>query len=156
MNCSIRRMEVADVPAVSALDHACFSLPWPERSFTYEVTSNENSIPLVAVTVDETGNSHLAGFIVVWLIIDEAHIGTIGIDDQYRRKGIAEALIRTAFSQAKERGALMAFLEVRAGNIGAIRLYEKLGFATDGVRRGYYQDNHEDAILMSLSSLDQI
>lgn len=151
----IRRMEVADIPAVTALDHQCFTLPWPERSYLYELTGNENSIPLVATFPDTEGVSKLAGFIVVWMIIDEAHIGTIGVAQDFRRKGIAEELIRDAFTQAKERGALQAFLEVRSGNTGAIHLYKKLGFIVDGVRKGYYQDNHEDAILMSLAFLDE-
>lgn len=150
----IRPMDVADVPAVTELDRESFSLPWTEKSFTYEITQNQLSIPLVAET-DAAEGKAIAGFIVVWLIVDEAHIGTIAVAEPYRQKGIAEGLIAAAFAQARLGGAIQAYLEVRAGNRAARRLYQKLGFVTDGIRKGYYQDNHEDAVLMSLSDLSK-
>lgn len=149
-------MTVEDVPTVAAIDKASFSLPWPDRSFTYEVTSNENSIPLVAVVKLANGSAEIAGFIVVWIIIDEAHIGTIAIAEPFRCSGLGEAIIREGLRQSIQRGALQAYLEVRQSNIAAIKMYEKLGFEVDGVRQKYYQDNHEDAILMSLKSFSQL
>lgn len=151
----IRPMLTTDIPTVVQIDHASFTLPWTERSFHYEVSSNENSIPLVAVQ-GEGENAFIVGFIVVWVIIDEAHIGSVAVSEPYRRFGVGEALIRAGLEQACSRGALQALLEVRANNVGALELYKKLGFKVDGVRSRYYEDNHEDAILMSLSSLETL
>ena len=148
-------MREADASIVSAIDHASFSLPWPERSFVYEVRENEHSLPLVAETTGPDGQVEITGFIVVWLIVDEVHIGSIAVDEKYRRKGVGEALVRSALHEARQRGAVKAYLEVRAGNTSARQLYEKLGFGMDGIRPRYYQDNHEDAVLMSLESLEQ-
>lgn len=141
---------------VSAIDRASFSLPWPERAFLYEVKENLSSIPLVAEVTGKDGKGEIVGFIVVWLIVDEAHIGTIAVDQKCRRTGIGQALILTALHQAKQKGAQKAYLEVRAGNTVARQLYENLGFQVDGIRARYYQDNHEDAVLMSLESLNML
>lgn len=149
---TIRSMTINDVPDVCALDRRSFSLPWTEKSFIYEITENQLSIPLV-VEIDTPAGNSIIGFIVVWIIVDEAHIGTIAVDESYRNKAIAQRLITEAFRQARRSGALIGYLEVRAGNLPARHLYEKLGFEVDGVRKGYYQDNHEDAILMSLKDL---
>lgn len=145
-------MTEQDIEQVSLIDRASFTLPWPDRSFKYEVSGNENSIPLVAVT--KTGE--VAGFIVVWVIVDEAHIGSIAVTDAFRQRGIGEKIIRAGLRLARERGCLQAYLEVRRGNQAALHLYEKLGFGVDGIRPRYYEDNHEDAVLMSLKSLEQI
>lgn len=148
-------MREADAPIVSAIDHASFSLPWPERSFLYEIRENEHSLPLVAETTVSDGQPEIIGFIVVWLIVDEVHIGSVAVDEGYRRNGVGEVLVRFALHEARQKGAVKAYLEVRAGNTSARQLYEKLGFRVDGIRPRYYQDNHEDAILMSLDSLEQ-
>jgi ribosomal-protein-alanine N-acetyltransferase len=148
-------MREADAPIVSAIDHASFSLPWPERSFLYEIRENEHSLPLVAETTSPDGKVEIIGFIVVWLIVDEVHIGSIAVDEKFRRKGVGEVLVRSALNEARQKGAVKAYLEVRAGNTSARQLYEKLGFGMDGIRTRYYQDNHEDAVLMSLESLEQ-
>jgi ribosomal-protein-alanine N-acetyltransferase len=145
-------MTEQDIEQVGLIDRASFTLPWPDRSFKYEVSENENSIPLVAVTE----NGEVAGFIVVWVIVDEAHIGSIAVADAYRKLGIGEKIIREGLRMARDRGCLQAYLEVRRGNLAALHLYEKLGFGVDGIRPRYYEDNHEDAVLMSLKSLEHI
>lgn len=146
----IRPMQLADAPLVSKIDKACFSLPWPENAFVHEVQAIDHSIPLVAVKQDEQNSEEIVGFIVVWFIIDEAHIGTLAVDGAYRQMGIAEKLMDEGLRLTKNMGALKAFLEVRSGNEAAKKLYEKLGFTVDGIRPHYYQDNHEDALLMSM------
>lgn len=148
-------MREADAPIVSAIDHASFSLPWPERSFLYEIRENEHSLPTVAETTGLNGQVEITGFIVVWLILDEVHIGSLAVDEKYRRRGVGEILVRSALHEARQKGAVKAYLEVRAGNISARYLYEKLGFGMDGIRPRYYQDNHEDAVLMSMELLEQ-
>jgi [ribosomal protein S18]-alanine N-acetyltransferase len=141
------------VPAVFLLDKASFSLPWTERSYSFEITKNETSIHLVALDTTSESSGKLAGFIVAWAIEDEAHIGTIAVADGYRRKGVAQLLISAALNEAAKRGAEKVFLEVREGNLPAHNLYLKLGFIDFDLRKKYYVDNQEDAIIMLLDPL---
>jgi ribosomal-protein-alanine N-acetyltransferase len=141
-------MRLEDVSAVHEIDMLSFSLPWPERSFNYEV--NEN--PAARCWVAEV-DGRITAMLVMWLIVDEAHIATLATHPGFRRQGIGERLLLTALAAAREEGARRAFLEVRAGNLGAQALYKKYGFSVDGVRPRYYKDNNEDAILMSLDGL---
>ena len=149
MTASIRRMILEDVPAVHAIDLLSFSLPWPERSFRYELTENQVSRGWVA-DVDGT----IAAMLVLWLIVDEAHIATIAVHPDFRRQGIGEQILLYALRAARNEGAQRAFLEVRAGNIAAQAMYKKYGFEVVGVRPGYYKDNNEDALLMNLEKFD--
>ncbi|MBA4420017.1 MAG: ribosomal-protein-alanine N-acetyltransferase [Anaerolinea sp.] len=149
----IVRMREEQVPSVFKLDQASFSLPWSERSYLFEIKQNETSIPLVADLAGPDG-VELIGFIVVWQVLDEAHIGTIAVGEAYRRHGVARALIREGLGQAYARGARKVFLEVRAGNLPAQALYRSLGFVDLDVRKGYYADNHEDAVVMILEPLE--
>jgi len=143
------------VSAVFKLDRASFSLPWTERSYLFEVTQNENSIHLVALDTNPNTNEKLAGFIVVWAVEDEAHIGTIAVAEGFQRRGVAQQLISTALNKAVKRGAEKVFLEVRAGNIPAHNLYLKLGFVDFDLRKKYYVDNQEDAIVMYLNPINK-
>ena len=144
----IRRMTLADVPQVAEIDRLSFSLPWPERSFRFEVTENPVSRGWV---VEVEGR--IVAMLVLWLIVDEAHIATIAVHPDFRRQGIGEEILLDALAAAQEKGARRAFLEVRIGNTIAQAMYKKYGFAVDGVRPKYYKDNNEDAILMSLDNL---
>jgi ribosomal-protein-alanine N-acetyltransferase len=148
VNLDIRRMTVADVPAVHEIDTLSFSLPWPERSFRYEVGENPAARPWVAEV-----EGRVAAMLVLWLIVDEAHIATIATHPDFRRQGIGERLLLHVLAAARDEGARRAFLEVRAGNLAAQALYKKYGFVVDGIRPRYYKDNNEDAILMSLDNL---
>ena len=145
---NIRRMTLADVEQVIAIDRASFPLPWPERSFRFEVQENEASRSWVAEV-----DGAVAGMIVAWLMVDEAHIATIATHPNQRRQGIASALLRHAIAHMKGEGARTAFLEVRAGNTPAQAMYRALGFVETGRRPRYYKDNSEDAILMTLGEL---
>jgi [ribosomal protein S18]-alanine N-acetyltransferase len=145
----IRRMRLEDVPAVHEIDMLSFSLPWSERSFRYEVTQNPVSRDWVA----EAGG-RIAAMLVLWLVVDEAHIATIAVHPDFRRQGIGEQILLSALHSAKDEGAQRAFLEVRAGNTAAQAMYKKHGFVIAGVRPRYYKDNNEDAFLMDLENLD--
>jgi [ribosomal protein S18]-alanine N-acetyltransferase len=149
MNLTIRKMAVEDVSAVVDLDQRSFSLPWPERSFRFELTDNPASRCWVA---DRDGK--VVGMIVVWLIVDEAHVATIATHPEYRRQGIAKRLLAHALRQMIQDGARSSFLEVRESNIAAQEMYRKFGYEVAGRRRRYYRDNDEDAILMNLERLD--
>ena len=148
MKLTIRKMTLDDVPAVVDLDQKSFSLPWPERSFRFELTDNPASRCWVAEM-----DGKVVGMIVVWLIVEEAHVATIATHPDFRRKGIAKRLLSYALQKLMEQGARSSFLEVRASNLAAQELYRKFGYEETGRRRRYYKDNDEDAILMNLSSL---
>jgi [ribosomal protein S18]-alanine N-acetyltransferase len=149
MNLTIRKMTVDDIPAVVDLDHKSFSLPWPERSFRFELTDNPASRCWVA---ELDGN--VVGMIVVWLIIDEAHVATVATHPEYRRQGIGRRLLAHALREIMRDGAQSSFLEVRASNLAAQEMYRKFGYEITGRRSRYYRDNDEDALLMNLESLN--
>jgi [ribosomal protein S18]-alanine N-acetyltransferase len=151
VNPVIRRMLLEDVPAVHEIDTLSFSLPWPERSFRFELTENPVSRGWVAEV-----DGRIAAILVLWFIIDEAHIATIAVHPDYRRQGIGEKVLLHALLAVQDEGARRVFLEVRAGNAAAQAMYEKYGFIVDGRRLKYYRDNDEDAILMSLEGLNNL
>ena len=148
---SIRRMDAADIPGVYALDVLSFSLPWTERSFRYEVTGNANARNWVAELPQE-GTGRLVGMLVLWFFLDEAHIATLAVHPDFRRRGIARKLLQTALSAAYNEGARRSLLEVRVGNLAALNMYKEFGFEIVGRRSHYYHDNDEDAILMTLEN----
>ncbi len=150
MNLSIRKMILADLEQVVAIDQASFSLPWPARSFQFELTDNVASRSWVAES-----DGRIVGMIVLWLIVDEAHIATIATHPDFRQQGIGKKLLIHALGSVKAEGAQRAFLEVRAGNTLAQEMYRKFGFVDDARRPRYYKDNNEDAILMSLNRLPE-
>ena len=148
MNLTIRGMRIEDVQAAHELDKLSFTLPWPERSLRFEVTDNPSARCWVAELDDR-----LVGMLVLWMIVDEAHIATLATHPDFRRQGIAEQLLLTVLEKAYTEGARSALLEVRAGNEAALTLYRKYGFEVVGRRERYYKDNNEDAVLMTLSHL---
>lgn len=149
----IRPMELRDVARVREIDVASFTLPWPERSYRFEIQENPASRNFVVEVASDGQNPVVAGMIVMWFIIDEAHIGTIAIDAPYRRLGLGRLLLADSLLDAYRSGIQQSFLEVRRGNQPAITLYEQFGFQIAGIRPRYYKDNGEDALLMTLSPL---
>ena len=149
MSFSIRKMVEADIPAAVALDQMSFSLPWPERSFRFEVTDNPASRCWVAEI-----DGQIVGMIVAWLFVDEAHIATIATHPDFRRQGIAQKLLTHTLRYTYDEGAVTSFLEVRESNLAAQEMYRKFGYEKTGRRKRYYKDNDEDAILMTLSPLN--
>ncbi|HSK88940.1 MAG TPA: ribosomal protein S18-alanine N-acetyltransferase [Anaerolineales bacterium] len=148
MKLTIRKMTLEDIPAIIDLDQKSFSLPWPERSFRFEVTDNPASRCWVAEL-----DGKVVGMIVVWLLVDEAHVATLATHPDFRRQGVAKRLLSHALLHLIEEGAQSSFLEVRESNLAAREMYRKFGYEEAGRRRRYYRDNDEDAILMNLNSL---
>jgi ribosomal-protein-alanine N-acetyltransferase len=148
MNPAIRRMTLDDLVQVIAIDRASFSLPWPERSFRFEITDNPAGWCWVAELDDQ-----VVGTLVLWLIMDVAHIASIATHPDFRRQGIGRALLIHALAAAEEQGARSAHLEVRAGNLSAQDLYRRFGFAEIARMPRYYKDNGEDAVVMALPEL---
>ena len=149
MSMEIRRMTLDDLPAVIELDSLSFTLPWPERSFRFELTDNPASRCWV---VEQDGK--VLGMIVAWMLVDEAHIATIATHPEHRRHGIARKLLMYALRYMSKEGAVTSFLEVRESNSAAQEMYRKFGYEEVGRRKRYYKDTNEDAILMTLNGLE--
>lgn len=146
---NIRRMTLEDVPAVVALDQMSFSLPWPERSFRFELSDNPASRCWVAER-----DGRIAGMLVAWMLVDEAHIATLATHPDHRRQGIARELLSHVLRSMAGEGAVSSLLEVRESNAAAQELYRQFGYEAVGRRRRYYKDTDEDAILMTLNGLE--
>lgn len=155
LHVSFRPMALADVARVREIDVRSFSLPWSERSYRFELTENQHSVVWVA-EVEGSSGPQVVGMIVAWAILDEAHIATIAVDPDYRGRGLGRRLLAVGLRAAYQRGARLSYLEVRRGNLVAQNLYQQFGFYVAGERRHYYQDNQEDALLMTLDQIDPI
>ena len=149
----LRAMKLEDVQQVHRLDEICFSLPWPDKSFAWEVEHNRVSRPYV-IEWRSGAQQRIAALLVCWHVMDEVQVATIGVHPDFQRRGLACWLLAHGLLQAAREGADHAFLEVRAGNQGAQALYRQFGFVETSRRKKYYRDNDEDAILMLLDQLD--
>ncbi len=145
----IRRMTLEDLGAVLQIDRLSFPLPWSERSYRFELTQNPASNMLVVEGRDE-GAPRVIGYAGYWMLVDEAHISTLAVHPDYRRRGLGAKLLRQLLDDAARSGADMATLEVRVSNQAAVNLYHKFGFQIVGRRSRYYRDNGEDALLMTV------
>ena len=149
----LRPMSLEDVERVYTIDTLSFSLPWTERSYRFELTENRHACNWVAV-IEQEGVHLVVGMIVVWVIIDEAHIATLAVHPDYRQHGIGRRLLAQGLLAAYERGARLAYLEVRRSNLAAQSLYYAFGFQQVGERLRYYKDNNEDALLLTLEHIN--
>ncbi|NLY79042.1 MAG: ribosomal protein S18-alanine N-acetyltransferase [Lysinibacillus sp.] len=137
-------MTVKDVEAVYSIEVESFPTPWPLDSFYFEMEENPFAYYLVA----EDDNGNILGYCGMMIVVDSAQITNVAVTKKARGKGIGEGLMREAIRVAKEQNAEMISLEVRVSNTVAQNLYRKLGFQDGGIRKGYYSDNHEDALVM--------
>ncbi len=140
---AFRKMTLRDVKDVYEIEKQSFTLPWTKEAFEQEMLKNEFAYYVLAET-----DEGIVGFCGMWLVMDEAHITNIAILPSQRGKKLGEALMSAAMDTAKERGAKLMTLEARVSNLVALNLYRKLGFQNGGIRKGYYTDNQEDAIVM--------
>jgi ribosomal-protein-alanine N-acetyltransferase len=147
-------MAVEDIEQVHLIDVLSFSLPWPERSFRFELTENRSSRLWVADAVNDAGRRRVAAATVIWVIEDEAHIGTFAVHPDFRRLGIGRRLLAKSLHECWLEGVRKVFLEVRRGNLAAQQLYRSFGFVDEGIRPRYYRDTGEDALLMALNPLE--
>lgn len=153
VNLHIRRMTAADLKRVVEIDSLSFSLPWPKSSFEYEL-KNPVSRLRIAEFEDQATMFILAGMICFWVIENEGHIATFAIHPDYRHKGLGARLLTHSLLEASQEGVELVYLEVRRGNQAAIQMYHDFGFEITGIRAGYYSDNHEDALMMTLAKID--
>jgi ribosomal-protein-alanine N-acetyltransferase len=139
----IRLMDESDLDDVTKLEKLSFKTPWSREAFFNEMTKNQFAYYLVVEL-----NKEIIGYCGLWVIIDESHITNIAIHPSYRRKGIGDYLFRGVMAMAKTLGARKMSLEVRVSNTTAQALYRKYGFQEGGIRKNYYTDNQEDALVM--------
>ena len=178
----LRSMTIADIPRVAEIERASFPTSWPQSAYRRELERPSLSRYIVAVeramaagdggdergrgpfarlgrwlagrsAAPATGAERIVGFLGMWFLVDEAHIVTVAVEEAARRRGIGEMLVARAIELARERGAETVTLEVRVSNTGAQALYEKYGFARAGIRKRYYTDNGEDALIMTTPAI---
>ena len=148
---TIRDLVMEDLEAVHDIEKRLFASPWSMTSYRFEVTN-----PMAqnwVVEAQEADEKRIIGMIVVWMLIDQAYIANIGVDVEYQQKGIGCQLLKHALERCAGIGAVSAALEVREGNLAALALYNRFGFEKVGLRKGYYHDNNEDALLFTLKEL---
>ena len=138
----IEKMNATHVPQIAALEKLCFSDPWSEKSIETEL-SCRLSVWLVALEGEQ-----VVGYVGSQTVIDESDMMNIAVHPDFRRRGIAEALVAELEAALRQRGSRALTLEVRDSNAPAIALYEKLGFAQVGLRKNYYRNPKEDARIL--------
>jgi ribosomal-protein-alanine N-acetyltransferase len=143
VNVQLRRLETADLDAVEVVERESYPTPWSRSMFDAELRK-PSSLALGAFTDDGV----LVGYAFVSRYVDAWHVMNVAVAHAYRRRGIAAALLERLFDVTGTDPRRGYTLEVRVSNVGAIALYEQLGFEARGVRRGYYTDNREDALIM--------
>ena len=139
----IQRMEVDDLDRILDLERLCFSSPWSKDDFLYELNENPFGYYVVLKELDK-----ILAYLGLWMDEDRAQITTIGVDPEHRGKGYAKTLMVHMLDVCSSKGVKIYSLEVRVSNQAAISLYQRFGFIQVGLRKAYYQDNHEDAYLM--------
>ena len=141
-NIIIRPMTKDDVDAVYIVEENCFVDPWSKESIRKELKNN-----LAKYLVAQLDNK-IVGYVGVWFVVDEGHITNVAVHSDYRGKKIGDKLVKEMVELCKENNIIAMTLEVRASNIVAQNLYRKYGFKMGGIRKEYYSDNKEDAIIM--------
>ena len=147
---TVRCMETHDLEAVAELDRISFTFPWSIGSYRYELLENRHAHLWVAER-----EKLIVGVLVAWLILDELHIATVAVHPHCRQQGVGTKLVENALRESVARGATLSHLEVRKSNLPAQTLYRRFGFEVVGERKGYYPDNREDAVLMSVYGLGE-
>jgi len=139
----VRPMRLEDVDAVWEIEKLSFRTPWSRESFVQELQTNLTARYLVAELGDE-----IVGYGGMWFVLDEAHITNIAVHPDYRGQKIGDRIVKAMITAAEKEAIKNMTLEVRLSNAAAINLYKKLGFEEAGIRKGYYFDTGEDALIM--------
>jgi [ribosomal protein S18]-alanine N-acetyltransferase len=172
----IRVATAEDIDAMTDLDATCFSAPWSRASFEAELTTNHLAWYLVAeellpqqeeseaeiipeaeaeardLELNENRVGLIIGYAGLWAIEDEGHITNVAVHPDFRRMHLGHILVDMLIGQTRQEGLKRFTLEVRVSNAAAIALYEQFGFVSAGLRKGYYEDNNEDAMIMWLEA----
>ena len=140
----LRPMTTADLEEVMGIERASFRFPWSAGFFRQELQV------ACARSILAESDGKLIGYVLFWLLPGAIDIHNIAVHADYRRRGIARILLTSVISEARRQSASRVILEVRKSNLPAQKLYETMGFSTTGIRKGYYSDNGEDALAMTL------
>ena len=143
-----RRMTLEDVEQVHAIERDCFPQPWSLQSFIHEMERNVCARYLVALA-----DGRIIGYAGAWLILEEGHITNVAVHKAFRGQGVGAGLMKALMQYASNMGVAYLTLEVRKSNLIAQRMYRGLGFLQLGVRKRYYEDNGEDALLLVCQEL---
>ncbi|MBQ7693423.1 MAG: ribosomal protein S18-alanine N-acetyltransferase [Oscillospiraceae bacterium] len=144
MDYTIRDVQPGEIPQIAALEKACFSVPWTADQLKGQLKDRQHEF---IAAVSEGGA--VLGYIGMMHVLDEGYISNVAVAPEKRRQGIGDALILALLEICAALGLSFVTLEVRAGNVPAIALYEKHGFARVGLRKNYYDRPREDALLMT-------
>ena len=144
MTVEIRKLQLRDLAAIEEIERRSYRTPWSRSMFAGEL-AKPSSLCLGAFGEEP---ERLVGYLIISRYVDAWHVMNIAVDVDYRRRGVATALLDRLFELTAGDGRRGYTLEVRVSNGDAIRLYERMGFKARGVRRGYYTDNREDALIM--------
>ena len=150
MSFSLRRLELADLDAIEKIERVSYPTPWSRSMFASEL-AKQSSLSIAALAPD----GRLVGYLVLSRYVDAWHVMNVAVDSEHRRLGIASAMLRRLFEVTHDDAERGYTLEVRVSNVAAIGLYESFGFTSRGVRRGYYTDNREDALIMWKDAVPQ-
>jgi ribosomal-protein-alanine N-acetyltransferase len=138
----LRRLELGDLDAIEAIERVSYPTPWSRSMFAGELAKPSS------VSLGAFDDGVLVGYLVISRYVDAWHVMNVAVEPGHRRRGVATALLERLFEITRDDPRRGYTLEVRVSNVDAIRLYERLGFRPRGVRRGYYTDNREDAVIM--------
>lgn len=148
MKVKIVSMRPEHLDAVLTIENASFPLPWRREAFLFEILLNETADYVVALH-----RGQAIGYGGMWLVLDEAHLTNLAVHPDFRGRGVGRQILQELVRRAALRGAKRMTLEVRRSNLVAQKLYKEMGFVEKGVRKRYYQDNNEDAIIMWLEDI---
>lgn len=142
-NFILRKMTSQDIDEVMQIEKESFTLPWSRDSYLGELKNNFATY----LVCDCEGE--IAGYGGIWVVFEEAHITNVAVGPNFRQLGIGAALMREMEKVARDKNAQRILLEVRPTNQAALKMYQNLDYLPTGLRKQYYSDNNEDAIIMT-------
>jgi len=143
LSVQIEKMGLEHIDDIMVTENLSFKIPWSRNAFIEEITKNKFAIYLVARNYDK-----VIGYAGMWKVFDEGHITNIAVHPDYRGNNVGSALLEALLDNGRNEGITRMTLEVRKSNLTAQALYSKYGFESAGIRKSYYADNGEDAIIM--------
>jgi [ribosomal protein S18]-alanine N-acetyltransferase len=147
----LRRLQLRDLTAVEAIERSSYPTPWSRSMFAGELTKPSS----ICIGAFDSETSELLGYLIISRYVDAWHVMNVAVAPEHRRRGIASSLLERLFELTAGDGRRGYTLEVRVSNTSAIKLYERAGFRARGIRRGYYTDNREDALIMWRDAVQQ-
>jgi len=139
-----RKLKLRDLNSIEEIERSSYPTPWSRSMFAGELAKPSS----ICVGALDTERNELVGYLIISRYVDAWHVMNVAVAEPYRRRGVASGLMERLFEDTSRDGRRGYTLEVRVSNEAAIRLYERLGFKARGIRRGYYTDNREDALIM--------